>query len=83
MKATVYIAPQCPHAAKLIEFLAANGVEMEKKSILDGDNVVRELFEVSKQRAVPVAVIDGEVFVGFDRRVERRLKRKLEGTGSV
>ena len=36
-----------------------------------------ELRELSGQMAIPVTKIDGDFFIGFDRRTERRLKRKL------
>ncbi len=79
MKAIVYTAPQCPHSKRLKEFLASKNVVIEERCVLDSDDILREMVEVSKQRAIPVTVIGEEVFVGFDRRVERRLTRKIEG----
>ncbi|MFQ5833431.1 MAG: glutaredoxin family protein [Candidatus Thorarchaeota archaeon] len=76
-KAVVYMAPDCPNSKKLKEFLSGVGVEMEEKCVLTSPAVFEELEEVSGQRAIPVTVIGDEFYVGFDRRTERRMKRKL------
>ncbi|MHA2213297.1 MAG: glutaredoxin family protein [Candidatus Thorarchaeota archaeon] len=76
-KASIYTAPECPHSKRLKEFLEENGVDFEEKSVLDSKDLLDELFEVTDQRAVPATIVDGEVFIGFGRRAERRLRRKL------
>jgi glutaredoxin len=76
-KATVYTAPQCPHSEKVKAFLKENNVDIEEKCILDSLEIVEELKEVSGQMAIPATIIDGDVFIGYDRRTERKLKRKL------
>ena len=77
-KVVIYTAPECPHSKKLKEFLADIGAEVEEKCILADTETLAELIEVSAQRAIPTAVLRDDVFVGFDRRTERRLKRKME-----
>jgi len=77
-KVVIYTAPECPHSKKLREFLADIGAEVEEKCILADAETLAELIEVSAQRAIPTAVHGDDVFVGFDRRTERRLKRKME-----
>ncbi|MFW9967535.1 MAG: glutaredoxin family protein [Candidatus Thorarchaeota archaeon] len=77
-KVVIYTAPECPHSKKLKEFLADVGVEVEEKCILADPETLAELIEVSAQRAIPTTVLGDDVFVGFDRRTERRLKRKME-----
>ena len=78
-KATIYTAPKCPHSANLKNFLSEMGVEFEEKCILADPATVDEVFEKSQQKGIPVTIVGAEVFVGFDRRTERRLKRALEG----
>ncbi|MFX1369167.1 MAG: glutaredoxin family protein [Promethearchaeota archaeon] len=73
----IYTAPECPHSSKLKEFLKEAGVSAEEKCILTNPETAAELKKLSGQMAIPVASVDGEIFVGFDRRAERRLKRKL------
>lgn len=77
--AIIYTAPECPHSKKLKEFLKEKGVTFEEKCVLDNPDLFDELLEVSQQKAVPVTLIAGDVYVGFGRRMERRLGRKLGG----
>jgi glutaredoxin len=77
VKAVVYTAPKCPHSKKVKEFLSENNVEIEEKCILENPEILQELNELSGQMAVPVTTIEDEFFIGFDRRTERRIKRKL------
>ena len=76
-KAIVYTAPECPHSEKVKEFLSSINVEIEEKCIFDNPETMEELREFSGQMAVPVTKLNGDFYVGFDRRTERRLKRKL------
>ena len=78
-KVVIYTAPECPHSKKLKQFLSEAGTEIEEKCILTNPETLAELIEVSAQRAIPTTVLGEDVFVGFDRRTERRLKRKLGG----
>ena len=75
--AIIYSAPECPHSKKLKEFLKEIGVDIEEKDVLSSSEIFDELFEKSGQKAVPVTIIGQDVFVGFDRRAERRIKRAV------
>lgn len=79
VKGVIYTAPQCPHSKKMKKFLSDKGVVLEEKCVLTDSGSLAELITVSKQRAVPAAVIEGDVFVGFDPRIQRRLEKKLGG----
>lgn len=72
------MAPKCPHSARVKSFLEAAGLKVEEKCVLDGEQILQEMIDVSGQKAIPVTVIGEDVFVGFDRRIERRMKRKME-----
>ena len=76
-KATIYTAPKCPHSESLRKFLAEIGVEFEDKCVLTNPEVFSEIFEKTQQKGIPVTVIGTDVYVGFDRRTERRMKRAL------
>lgn len=76
-RATIYTAPECPHSKRLKEFLSENNVDFEEKSVLASPKAFEEVKELTGQMAVPVLVVDDDHFVGFDRRAERRMKRKL------
>ncbi|MFW9794338.1 MAG: glutaredoxin family protein [Candidatus Thorarchaeota archaeon] len=76
-KAVVYTAPKCPHSKKVMDFLMGINVEIKEICVFDTPNTLDELRELSGQMAIPVTKIEDDFFVGFDRRTERRLKRKL------
>ena len=76
-KAVVYTAPKCPHSKKVKEFLSSIDVEIEEICIFENPDILRELQDLSGQMAIPVTKLNGDFYVGFDRRTERRLKRKL------
>ncbi|MGY5864039.1 MAG: glutaredoxin family protein [Candidatus Thorarchaeota archaeon] len=76
-KATVYTAPKCPHSEKVKTFLKENNVDIEEKCVLTSPEAIEELKSVSGQLAIPATIIGEDVFIGFDRRTERKLKRKL------
>ena len=73
----IYTAPECPHSENMKKFLTEIGIEFHEKCILDSLETIAELKARSGQIAVPTTVIDGDVFIGHDRRSERRIKRKL------
>ncbi|MFX1264931.1 MAG: glutaredoxin family protein [Promethearchaeota archaeon] len=76
-KVVVFTAPECPHSKKLKEFLSEIDIEFEEKCILTSPDTLEELVKVSGQRAIPVTAVEDEIFIGFDRRTERRMKRTL------
>ncbi|TFG26346.1 glutaredoxin family protein [Candidatus Thorarchaeota archaeon] len=76
-KATIYTAPECPHSKNLKEFLNEHKVDFDEKCILTSPEVVLELKNKSGQMALPTTIMGDEIFVGFDRRTERRIKRHL------
>jgi glutaredoxin len=76
-RATIYTAPECPHSKRLKEFLSESNVDFDEKSVVESPDLLKEVKELTGQMAVPVLVVDDNQFVGFDRRVERRIKRKL------
>ncbi|MFW9959263.1 MAG: glutaredoxin family protein [Candidatus Odinarchaeota archaeon] len=76
-KATIYTAPDCPHSKKLKAFLKENKIDFEDKCILTSPEAVAELKKKSGQLGVPVTVIGDGIFIGFDSRAERRIKRQL------
>ncbi|MBD3408341.1 MAG: hypothetical protein GF411_19615 [Candidatus Lokiarchaeota archaeon] len=79
VKVTIYTAPLCPHSKKLKEFLDEIGTSYDEKCVLTKPELFDELKEKSNQLGIPAIVFDDNVYVGFDRRVQRRLKRKLGG----
>jgi glutaredoxin len=75
--ATIYTAPDCPHSKKLKVFLKQNKIDFKEKCILTSPKTREELKKISGQLGVPVTVIGDGIFIGFDSRAERRIKRQL------
>jgi glutaredoxin 3 len=76
-KVFIYTAPECPHSKNLKKFLSELGVDVEERCIIDNPDARNEIKKLTGQMGIPVAVINGETIVGFDRRSERRIRRKL------
>ena len=76
-KATIYTAPACPHSKSVKAFLLENNVDIEEKCVLKSQEAIDELKKVSGQLAIPATIIGEDIFIGYDRRTERKLKRKL------
>ncbi len=76
-KATIYTAPDCPHSKNLKVFLNENKIDFEEKCILASPEARAELKKASGQLGIPVTVIGDGIFIGFDSRTERRIKRQL------
>ncbi len=79
VKATIYTAPKCPHSENLKKFLSENGVEYDEIDVTKNPNAFDDIYQKTQQKGIPVIIVDNEVFVGFDRRTERRLNRSLGG----
>ncbi|MFW9847901.1 MAG: glutaredoxin family protein [Candidatus Thorarchaeota archaeon] len=75
--ATIYTATKCPHSQKLKQFLDEHGVSYDEVCVLDDLDSFDLIFEKTQQRGIPVTIIGNDIFVGFDRRTERKLKRTL------
>lgn len=76
-KAVLYTAPKCPHSLKLKDFLKEISIDFEEKCVFSKPETFDEVFKATEQRAIPVVIIDGDAFVGFDRRTQRKIKRKV------
>lgn len=71
---TVYSTKQCPHCNNLKAWLAQNNISYHAIDVVEDADAACEMIDLTGQRGVPVIIIDGEVFVGFDRpRIEARL----------
>lgn len=73
----VYSTEHCPYCVTLKEYLKANNISFQELDVTTDLTAQKEMIEKSGQMGVPVADIDGEIVVGFDKeRIERILKIK-------
>jgi len=63
----VYSTPTCPYCHTLKAFLKEKGVEFADIDVSQDPKALDEMVDKSGQMGVPVADIDGQFVVGFDR----------------
>jgi glutaredoxin-like YruB-family protein len=66
-KVKVFSSPFCAYCTALKEFLKDRNIEFEEFDVSQDDKARDEMIEKSKQMAIPVTEIDGEIVIGFDR----------------
>ena len=67
-KVVIYTTPECVYCKMAKQLFDANGVKYEELNVAEDEKAYEEMKRKSRQSGVPVIDIDGEIFVGFDRR---------------
>lgn len=74
-KIKIYSTPTCPYCVTLKEFLKEKGFEFEDINVAQDAQAREEMISKSGQMGVPVADIDGEIIIGFDKgKISKLLK---------
>lgn len=63
----VYSTPTCPYCVTLKVFLKENNIEFEDIDVSQNKQALDEMVKKSGQMGVPVAEIDDQIVVGFDK----------------
>ena len=63
----IYSAPSCPYCQTLKEYLKEKGIEFEAVDVSQDEQALEEMKKKSGQMGVPVADINGEIVIGFDK----------------
>jgi glutaredoxin len=50
------------------DFLQKNKIDYTEYNVAENESALQEMIKKSNQMGVPVIDIDGEIFVGFDRK---------------
>jgi glutaredoxin-like YruB-family protein len=66
-KIKVYSTPTCPYCHKLKDYLKEKKVEFQDIDVSKDRAGAAEMVQKSGQMGVPVADIDGQIIVGFDK----------------
>ena len=72
-KVKIYSTEFCPYCVALKEFLKENKIVFEAVDVTEDLKAQEEMIEKSGQMGVPVAEIDGQIIVGFDREKIKQL----------
>ena len=71
----VYSTPTCPYCFALKNFLKEHNIEFEDVDVSSDREAAEEMIKKSGQMGVPVADINGEIVVGFDKERIKQLLR--------
>jgi len=72
-KVTIYTTPTCVWCKRTKEFFKEHSVQYEEKDVSADQALANEMVEKSGQMAVPVIDIGGEVVVGFNEPILKKL----------
>jgi len=69
MKSTVKVfsSPFCVYCSALKQFLTEHNIEFKEFDVSQDEKARDEMIEKSKQMAIPVVEINGEIIIGFDK----------------
>ncbi len=62
----IYTTPACPQCRAAKKYFKDKGVEYRELDVSTDARARVEMFGIAQTRSVPVMVIDGQVFVGFE-----------------
>ena len=66
-KVKIFSTPSCAYCELLKEFLKDKGVEFESIDVSQDEESQNYIMEKTGKITVPVAEIDGEIVIGFDK----------------
>ena len=70
----IYSTPTCSQCRAAKRYFKDKGVEYQELDVASDARARVEMMGIAQTRTVPVIVIDGRVFVGFDQaEIEKRL----------
>ena len=67
----IYTTPACAHCREAKRYFAEKGLEYEELDVAANAKARIEMFGIARTRSVPVIVVDGQVFVGFEENLSR------------
>ncbi|MGC8767293.1 MAG: Uxx-star family glutaredoxin-like (seleno)protein [Brevinematia bacterium] len=67
MDVKVYTTPSCPYCNMLKNYLRSRGIRFVDYDVSRDERKAMEMFRISGQMGVPVAVINGKVVIGFNK----------------
>lgn len=66
-KIKVYSTPTCPYCIRVKNYLKEKNIYFDNIDVSSDEQGLAEMIRVSGQMGVPVILIDGDCFVGFDQ----------------
>lgn len=69
----IYSTPTCVYCKMAKEFFAKNNIKYEEHNVAEDLKAREEMVQKSGQLGVPVIDVDGQVVVGFNEEVLRKM----------
>ncbi|MBI2143859.1 glutathione S-transferase N-terminal domain-containing protein [Candidatus Woesearchaeota archaeon] len=69
----VYSTPTCPWCQKTKEFLKENSISFHEINVAADQKALQHMVDKSGQMGVPVIDVDGQIVVGFDKQMLKKL----------
>jgi glutaredoxin-like YruB-family protein len=71
----MYTTPLCKYCKAAKEFFRSKGISFVEIDITKDRSAMKEMIKKSRQMAVPVFDIDGQILIGFNQaRIQKALK---------
>lgn len=64
----MYTTPTCVYCKMTKEFFAKNNVKFDEVNVAEDEAAFQEMLQKSHQMGVPVIDVDGQIFIGFDKK---------------
>jgi glutaredoxin-like YruB-family protein len=75
MTIKMYTTPLCKYCKAAKEFFRSKGISFVEIDITKDRSAMKEMVKKSRQMAVPVFDIDGQILIGFNQaRIQKALK---------
>ncbi len=72
-KITIYSTPTCPYCVMLKDYLKEHGFKYTDIDVSKDQKKAEEMVDKSGQMGVPVADIDGQIIIGFNKEKVKKI----------
>ena len=70
---TIYSTPTCPYCVMLKDYLKEHGFKYTDIDVSKDQKKAEEMIDKSGQMGVPVADIDGQIIIGFNKEKVKKI----------
>jgi len=72
----IYSSPDCPYCYVVKDYLTQKGIEFEEIDLYEQLEKRQEMEKISKQKNIPVLIINKEVVIGWHKeKIDEALKK--------
>jgi glutaredoxin 3 len=68
MNVIIYSTPTCVYCRMAKDFFTKNNVKYTEHNVAEDEKAYQDMLKKSGQMGVPVIDVNGEIFVGFDKK---------------